>query len=302
MRVVELSGGVGGARLARGLAGVESIDLTVVVNVGDDLPTHGLYVSPDLDTVVYTLAGLEGPHGWGRADDTFVVNQELARFGVDNRFQLGDLDLALKIYRTERMATGAPLSEVTDVIRKSFGIEARVLPVSDQPIRTRVTTREGIELSFQTYFVERGHRDHLQSLAFHGSSDAGPAPGVIEAIESADTVVIGPSNPPLSVWPMLAVAELEEAVKRHPRVVAVSPLIAGKTVKGPADVVMADLGLGSGTAAVLASYRDLIDTLVVDRADVSATGVVDGVTVVAMDTLIPGRVEAERLARELLAL
>lgn len=302
MKVVELSGGVGGARMARGLAGVDDLDLTVVVNVGDDLPTHGLYVSPDLDTVVYTLAGIEGEQGWGRAGDSFTTNAELARFGLDNRFQLGDLDLALKIYRTHRLAQGDSLSMITDSVRASLGIRATVLPATDDPLRTVVVTADDLTLSFQEYFVARGHRDHVRRLVFDGSDTAQPAPGVVAAIEAADTVVIGPSNPPLSIWPILAVDAISKAVRNHQSVIAVSPLIGGKTVRGPAAMVLADLGLGQGTPGVVASYRGLIDTLVVDSSDVAYVGNVDGVSVVAMDTLIPGQVEAERLARGILQL
>ncbi len=302
MKVVELSGGVGGARMARGLAALEDVDLTVVVNVGDDLPTHGLYVAPDLDTVVYTLAGIEGPHGWGRGGDSFITNAELARFGVDNRFQLGDLDLALKIYRTDRLGHGDPLSAVTDSIRSSFGIAASILPVSNDPIRTIVTISKGTRLTFQEYFVDRRHRDHVHQLAFEGADEATPAPGVIEAIESANVVIIGPSNPPLSIWPILAVGAVEEAIRHHPRVIAVSPLIGGKPLKGPADVVLADLGLGSGTEGVIASYRGLVDTLIIDTTDRVDAGEMDGVTVIALDTRIAERTGAGRLARAILEL
>ncbi len=302
LHVVELSGGVGGARFARGLAALDDVELTIVVNVGDDLPTHGLYVAPDLDTMIYTLGGAEGPQGWGRAGDSFIVNNELARFGVDNTFQLGDLDLALKIFRTERLGAGDRLSEVTDSVRSSFGIAPRVIPASDDPVRTIVTTREGERLTFQQYFVERHHRDHVLRLEFEGADVAHAGPGVIDAIDSADIVMIGPSNPPLSIWPILAVAEIEAAVSRHPRVMAVSPLIGGKTVKGPADVVMADLGLGPGTPAVVAAYRDLIDILVVDTSDAEPSGHVDGVTVVAMSTMIEDREHAVELARRMIAL
>ena len=302
MNVVELSGGVGGARLARGLDAIDDLDLSVVVNVGDDLPTHGLYVAPDLDTVVYTLAGIEGPHGWGRAEDTFVANTELARFGLDNRFRLGDLDLALKIYRTHRLGAGETLAGVTDTVRASFGLTASIMPASNDPVRTMVTTSEGEELTFQEYFVDRGHRDPVQRVDFEGAAAATPAPGVIEAIDQADILVIGPSNPPLSIWPILALDAIDRAVRRHPRVIAISPLIGGKALKGPADSVMADLGLGTGTRAVIASYRGLIDTLVVDTSDQADTGEIDGVTVVALETRIPGRAEAMRLAEAILGL
>ena len=288
--------------MARGLDALGNVDLSVVVNVGDDLPTHGLYVAPDLDTMTYTLAGIEGPHGWGRADDSFITNTELGRFGADNRFQLGDLDLALKIYRTDRLAAGATLAAVTDTVRVTFGIDATIFPASNDPIRTMVTTDQGETVTFQEYFVGRGHRDHVRSLDFEGAQSAVPTPGVVEAIDGADMVVIGPSNPPLSIWPILAVAPIDDAVRAHPRVVAISPLIGAKALKGPADVVMADLDLGKGTEGVVAAYRGLIDTLVVDDDDHADVGEVEGVSVVALDTRIPGRAEAARLAEAILAL
>jgi LPPG:FO 2-phospho-L-lactate transferase len=301
-RVVELSGGVGGARLGRGLDSLEDVDLTVVVNVGDDLPIHGLYVSPDLDTMIYTLAGVEGPHGWGRGDETFTANTELARFGVENSFQLGDLDLALKIYRSHRLALGHTLTEVTDSVRADFGIRSTVLPASDDPVRTMVTTTDGTRLTFREYFVDRSHRDHVRELDFEGAGDSTPAPGVVEAIDRADVLVIGPSNPPLSIWPILAIEPIEEAVRRHRKVIAVSPLIGGRTLKGPADVVMADLGLGSGSAAVIAAYQGLIDTLVVDVTDRADEGEIDGVGVVARETRIADPDDAAKLARAILSL
>jgi LPPG:FO 2-phospho-L-lactate transferase len=293
---------VGGARLGRGLDALADVDLTVVVNVGDDLPIHGLYVSPDLDTMVYTLAGVEGPHGWGRAEDTFAANAELARFGVDNRFQLGDLDLALKINRTHRMAQGDRLSEVTDSVRAAFGIRSVILPATDDPVRTMVTTTDGSRLSFREYFVDRGHQDHVKGLEFDGAAHANAAPGVIHVIETADLVVIGPSNPPLSIWPILAIEPIARAVRRHANVIAVSPLIGGRTLKGPADVVMADLGLGTGSSAVLASFDGLIDTLVVDTTDSADEGEIGGVRVVALETRIADREAAAHLARAILNL
>lgn len=288
--------------MARGLDTVGDVDLSVVVNVGDDLPTHGLYVAPDLDTMIYTLAGIEGPHGWGRADDSFVTNTELGRFGADNRFQLGDLDLALKIYRTDRLAAGETLADITNRVRASFGINSTIFPASNDPIRTMITTDQGETITFQEYFVGRGHRDHVRGLDFEGAESAAPAPGVVEAIDGADMVVIGPSNPPLSIWPILAVAPIDEAVRAHPRVVAISPLIGGKALKGPADVVMADLGLRSGSEGVVAAYRGLIDTLVVDDNDHADVGEVEGVAVVALHTRIAGRLEAARLAEAILEL
>jgi LPPG:FO 2-phospho-L-lactate transferase len=301
-RVVELSGGVGGARLARGFAGVEEANLTVIVNVGDDTTIHGLHVSPDLDTVVYTLAGLEGPLGWGRAEDTFAANTELARFGLDNAFRLGDLDLALKIFRTSRLAGGEVLSRVTELVTSAFGLDVEVLPASNDAIRTMVTIDSGERVSFREYFVDRGHEDHVERLDFDGADSASPAPGVVEAIDEADLIVIGPSNPPLSIWPVFAVEAIQAAVRRHPRVVAVSPLIGGRALKGPADVVLADLGLGSGTQGVLAAYEGMIDALVVDVTDGADAGLTDGVEVIPLHTRIAEAGPAAALARAILAL
>jgi LPPG:FO 2-phospho-L-lactate transferase len=300
MKIVQLSGGVGGARLARGFTALPGVELAVVVNVGDDANNHGLHISPDIDTVVYTLAGIEGPHGWGRAGDTFALNDELARFGVDNTFQLGDRDLALKLYRTDRMRSGDALSAVTRAIARSFGLEAEILPVTDDPLRTSVRIDDGW-VSFQEYFVGRGHRDEVLELRFEGSDEARPAAGVVESIDASDRVVIGPSNPPLSIWPVLAVEAVRDAVKRHPNVAAVSPLIGGKTVKGPADRVMASLGLPPGNAGVAAAYEGLIDRLVIDTTDGDDAGSITGIEVTVTNTLIADTEAASRLAAELLA-
>ena len=299
MKIVELSGGVGGARMARGLAALPDLDLTVVVNVGDDADNHGLYVSPDLDTVVYTLAGVEGQHGWGRADDTFHLNDELARFGVDNKFLLGDKDLALKLFRTHEISRGSTLSEVTEQIGRSFGLATRVLPVTNDRLHTMVRIADGW-VTFQDYFVARRAKDEVLELQFDDSANARPAPGVIEAISSADMVVIAPSNPPLSVWPMLAIEEVKDALRTHASVTAVSPLIGGKTVKGPADRVMASLGLPAGNLGVATTYEGLIDRLVIDTSDGDDARFIPGVEVVVTDTLITEPDAAARLATRML--
>ena len=299
MRVVELSGGVGGARLARGLAALPEIDLTVVVNVGDDCEIHGLHVSPDLDTVVYTLAGVEGPEGWGRAGDTFTANDELGRFGVDNRFRLGDRDLALNIFRTHRLSSGTPLSQVVAELAKSFGLGTRILPATDDELRTEVRIDAGW-VPFQEYFVIRQNRDEVMELAFRGADRAAPAPGVLDAIRDADLVVIAPSNPPLSVWPILSVPGIRDAVAKHPRSLAVSPLFGGKALKGPADRVMRSLGLPPGNRGVATAYDGLITTLVVDESD--AEDDVPGIRTVATDTRFADPEAARRFAEILVAL
>lgn len=301
MRVIELSGGVGGARMARGLAAVEEVDLTVIVNVGDDAETHGLAISPDIDTVVYTLADQQGQLGWGRRDDTFHFNEELARFGVDNTFKLGDRDLALKVYRTVELKRSVPLSKVTESIVDSFGLTSAVIPATDDLLKTVVRVEDGW-ISFQEYFVARRYRDEVLELRFEGAEDATPAPGVLESIAAADIVVIAPSNPPLSIWPILAVPGIHKAVMDHPRVTAVSPLIGGKTVKGPADRVLTSLGLPSGNLGIDHAYDGLIDTLVIDRADEGANNGRDNLTIVTTETLMTDVEAARRLALVVLSL
>lgn len=302
MRVVELSGGVGGARLGRGFARLPGVDLTIVVNVGDDDVVHGLHVSPDLDTVTYTLAGLEGPHGWGRMGDTFTVNDELARFEVDNRFQLGDLDLALNIYRTARLNRGDLLSEITADITRAFRIGALLVPSTDDRLVTEVRIPDDGWISFQEYFVLRSHQDPVEQVRFVGAEYARPAPGVIDAIEAAELVVIGPSNPPLSIWPILAIERIERAVRSHPNVVAVSPLVASRALKGPADEVMATLGLPPGNAGVVKAYDGMIDRLVVHTDDARDQATIGDVEVITGQTVIRSGQAAELLAARLLGL
>ena len=301
MKVVELSGGVGGARMARGLAAVPDVDLTVVVNVGDDASNHGLHISPDLDTVTYTLAGVEGPQGWGRADDTFNLNDELGRFGVDNTFRLGDRDLAVKLFRTNELANGTTLSEVSGAVARGFDLSTTILPATDDHLRTMVRIADGW-LTFQEYFVKRGHRDEVVEVRFEGAEDARPAPGVLEAIRVADRLIIGPSNPPLSIWPILAIEEMREAVAAHPSVMAVSPLIGGKTVKGPADRVMAGLGLPPGNPGVVAAYEGLLHRLVIDTSDRDDASSMGDIDVHVTPTLIKEPEAATRLATELVGL
>lgn len=302
MRVVVLSGGVGGARLARGIDQITDIDLTIVVNVGDDDDIHGLRVSADLDTVVYTLAGIEGPHGWGRDGDSFVANEELGRFGADNAFKLGDRDLAMNILRTDALRQGRTLSRFTDHIAKTLGIRSTVMPASDQRVSTLVKTENSGTLAFQEYFVLRRHQDRVVALDYRGAKDATPSPGAIDAITNADVVLIGPSNPPLSIWPILAIPGYRDTLVAHDHVIAVSPLFRGKALKGPADQVMESLGLPVGSHGVVAAYRDMIDALVVDVGDEMDGPEIDGVPVIALDTRIPDGPSAQRLAKLVLAL
>lgn len=296
MKIVMLAGGVGGARMARGFAAMTDVETTIVANVGDDDSIYGLHVSPDIDTIAYSLAGVEGPQGWGRADDTWRVMAELERFGVDTSFRLGDMDLALNLFRTQRLASGTPLSEITRKQAEAFDVPVRILPVTDDRLRTQVQTEStGVWLDFQTYFVRRRHQDRVAAVRFDGEGSTTPAPGVLAAIGEADAVVIAPSNPVLSIWPILAVDDIREALEGA-RVMAVSPLIGGKALKGPAADVMASLGLPSGTEGVIAAYDGLLDDLVVDASDVIEH---PDVRIIGTDTRIPDWERARRLAKEM---
>lgn len=265
--------------------------LTVVVNVGDDTERYGVHVSADPDTMLYTLAEVVGPHGWGRADDSTTIMDQLSRHGVETTFSLGDLDFGMCLARTLMLAAGTPLSQVTAHLARDLGIDdATVIPATDDRVATWVRIEDGSWLGFQEYFVDRHHADSVTGIAYHGTPDARPAPGVIEAVESCDTLVIAPSNPPLSIWPILAIDDIDTAVRAHPRTIAVSPLFGGRPLKGPADVVMAGLGLRPGTAGVLDAYAGRIDALVIDVGDAAdvEVGASVGVDVITADTRLTG--------------
>lgn len=272
MNVVMLSGGVGGARLARGLARAPGIDLTVIVNVGDDDTDYGLAVSPDIDTVMYTVAGVESEAGWGLAYDSFAVMARLEEFGVDTAMRIGDRDLAGKLFRTMERYRGVPLSEITGRMAEVIGIEVTILPASDHSVSTEILTPDDEWLSFREYFVHRAHEDDVIDIRFIGADRAVPAPGVLEAIANADAVIIGPSNPPLSIWPILAIPGIAAAIVGRPRVVGVSPLIGGKALRGPADRVLLSLGLPPGNEGVLAAYDGVVNELVIDQQDATDRG------------------------------
>ncbi|MFW2339817.1 MAG: 2-phospho-L-lactate transferase CofD family protein [Acidimicrobiia bacterium] len=304
MRLTMLSGGVGGARLARGLAALDGVDLTVIVNVGDDDELYGLSVSPDLDTVTYTLAGIEGIPGWGLADDSHIVMNHLEDFGVDTRFKIGDGDLATNLYRTIRLRDGASLSQVTAEIAAVLDLPARVLPATDQSLRTEVLTASAEWRSFQDYFVIGRHEEEVVDLRFANAADAEPAPGVIEAIEQADAVVIGPSNPPLSIWPILAVPQITDRVSAASRVLAVSPLFGGRALKGPAHLVLASLGFPPGNEGVIAAYDGLLSDLIIDQSDAAERGRLTshGVSVHVRNTRFPVANVAQEFGRWLIDL
>ena len=269
MNVVVLSGGVGGARFARGL--VDAVDpsgVTVVGNVGDDLEVLGLHVSPDLDSILYALADLnDEERGWGRAGETWNALESVEGLGSEAWFKLGDRDLGLHLVRTQWLRGGESLSAVTRRLAGALGVEATILPATDDRLRTFVQTDAG-ELSFQDWFVRRGHRDEVTGVRFEGAEAASPAPGVLEALAEADLIVIAPSNPFVSIGPVLAVQGIRDAItNRRVPSVAVSPLIAGRAVKGPADRMLSRLAGGTTPVQVTDCYKGLIDALVYDEAD-----------------------------------
>lgn len=297
-RYVLVSGGVGGARMARGLAACPRVETTVIVNVADDDRVYGVEVSPDIDTVLYTLAGMEGPDGWGRASETWTTLSELARFPLDTTFRLGDRDLAMNLFRTNELAAGRPLSEVTAAAARALGVETRIIPVTDGRVRTMLRTAEAGWIDFQTYFVRRRHRDRVLEVRFDGAGDARPAPGVLEAVAAADVVVIGPSNPVLSIWPILAVPGLREAVSAARTVLAVSPLIGGRAVKGPTVEIMSALGLPATSRGILDAYGGMVTHLVVDGTDSADSEELAPAAVLSADIRISEAASSRRLAEE----
>lgn len=273
--------------------------ITAVVNVGDDEMRYGVHVAADTDTVLYTLAGIVGPHGWGINGDTTTIMDTLSLLGLDTTFQLGDRDFAHCLWRTIKLEQGMPLSTTTAGLSRSLGVRPTILPATDDPIATSVQIADGSWLTFQEYFVERGHRDEVRSLRYEGADSAVAAPGVLDAIRLADAVIIAPSNPPLSVWPILAVSSVRQAVETHRRVIAVSPLFAGKALKGPAEQVLHSLGMGGGTRSILTAYEGLIDHLIVDTGDSADTLLSSAdVTVASVDT----RLDPVHRARDLVAM
>jgi len=296
--ITVLAGGVGAARLLRGLVEVVAPQqITAVVNTGDDTVLHGLHVSPDLDTVTYTLAGLnDEERGWGLAGERWTVMDHLERLGGETWFRLGDRDLATHLYRTERLQRGATLSQVTAELATRLGVAVRLLPVSDDPVRTMLTLAGGPEISFQDYFVRRRHQVRVESVRFAGADTARAAPGVLDAIAAADTVVICPSNPVVSIGPLLSVDGVERALAaRRQDVVAVSPIVAGAALKGPADRLLTELGHEASVVGVARLYAEVAGSLVIDDADgalapqVEACGLRCTVTPTVMATLETAR-------------
>jgi LPPG:FO 2-phospho-L-lactate transferase len=297
MRVVVLTGGVGGARFLRGVVeAVDPAEVTAIVNVGDDLDVLGLAVSPDIDSVAYALAGLaDEERGWGRADETWNALATAETLGGEAWFRLGDRDLGLHLVRTQALRSGRPLSAVTSRIAAALGLETTILPATDEPLRTWLDTPNG-SFDFQHWFVARAHRDPVDRVRFEGASDARPAPGVLEALHDAELILIAPSNPYVSIAPILAVARIRSALERR-RVpsVAVSPLIGGEAVKGPAAQMLRRLEGGTTAAHVAQCYAGLIDALVIDETDVQDANAL-GVRAIVTRTLMRDAASRRALA------
>ncbi|WP_250447271.1 2-phospho-L-lactate transferase [Actinotalea sp. C106] len=300
--VTLLAGGVGGAKLAHGFAPLTP-DLTVVVNTADDVELHGLAISPDLDTVMYTLAGIANTQaGWGLADETYATLEALGRLGEDTWFTLGDRDLATHIARTSRLRAGARLSDVTRALSTALGVVPTLLPMTDERVATLVDTPAG-RLAFQDYFVARGHRDEVLGIVLEGLEHARPAPGVVPALSDADLVVIAPSNPFVSIGPILAVPGIRTALAQtRARRIGVSPVVGGQAIKGPAAAMLASLGHEVSPLGVARLYTDVLDVLCIDHADRALAPAIEdlGLEVLVTDAVMHDEADRPRFARELL--
>jgi LPPG:FO 2-phospho-L-lactate transferase len=297
-RIAVLCGGLGGSRCVDALAraaGGEAI--TAVGNVGDDLDVLGLHVSPDLDTILYTLAGLlDERRGWGVRDETYSALAMAGTLGAETWFTLGDRDIGLHLVRTRWLREGVPLSEATGRLAEALGVGVRLLPATDDPLRTKIRTAEG-ELDFQDWFVGRRHSDPVLAVRYEGAEASRPAPGVLEAIEEADSVVIAPSNPFVSVEPILTVPGIRDAVAAK-RVVALSPLVGGRALRGPLAEMLESMGHEPSAAGVAALYGDLVDTFVLDPVDADLAGEISGAVLLDIVMVEPER--REEVGRALL--
>jgi LPPG:FO 2-phospho-L-lactate transferase len=300
-RIVALAGGVGAARFLDGLTRVVRPGrVSIIGNTGDDAEIHGLHISPDLDTVTYTLAGMANPElGWGVKDDTFRCLESLGKLGLATWFRLGDGDLATHLYRTERLRQGISLAEVTREITTALKVRSTIMPMTNSRVRTQIVTPSG-ELEFQTYFVQRRARDTVLRVRFEGALDASPAPGVIGAIEQAETIILCPSNPFISIGPILSVPGIREALRRRRNhIIAISPIVGGHALKGPAARMMRSMRLRSSAVEVAKLYQDFVGVFVLDEVDREGAKKVEalGMRPVVTSTIMSGLRERITLAR-----
>lgn len=298
--ITALAGGVGAARFLQGLVNVTNDDIVIIINTGDDEEFFGLYVSPDIDIVAYTLAGIVDPDkGWGIKGDTFNCLSMLSRYGYETWFKIGDRDLATHIHRTRLIRSGFKLSEVAEDLRKKLGIRPKLVPMTDEKVRTMIDVG-GYKIPFQEYLVKRGAKDEVKGVVFEGIERASPAPGVIDAIKRSNYVIICPSNPIVSIGTILAVRGVRDALKTtNARVIAISPIIGGKPVKGPADKLMEGLGLEVSAFSVAKIYSDFLDAFVIDLADEHQKESIEGlgIKVFVTNILMGGYEDKIRLAR-----
>src|ERR1700742_558134 len=306
LRIAALAGGVGASKLLLGLYDVmDPADLTAIMNTGDDITLHGLKISPDLDIVTYTLAGIIDPEkGWGFRGETFHLLKRLAVFGRINWFNLGDRDLATHIHRTAMLADGKTLTDAAESIRIALGVKSRIIPMCNEPVPTIIESNEGA-LHFQEYLVKRRAEPIVKSIRFDSVEHAKPAPGVLEAIRDADRIIICPSNPLISIGPILAVAGIREALReRRESVVAVCPIVGGKSLKGPSDKMLAELGHEASAKGVANLYADFTGTFVIDLADESQRAAVEsfGLKLAVIQKVMQSRSDKRKLARAVLTL
>lgn len=301
MRIAALAGGVGASKLLLGLSRVmQPGNLTAIVNTGDDLSMHGLEISPDLDIVTYTLAGIVNPKtGWGYKDDTFYLLERLAALGCADWFHLGDRDLATHVFRTGLLRNGWTLSEIAGAIRRALGVRVIILPMSDQPVRTQIKTRRGW-LAFQEYLVKLRAKPVVQAVRFQRAGRAKPAPGVLAALKNADGIVICPSNPFISIGPILAVRGIADALRaRRESVIAVCPLVGGASLKGPSDRMMKQLGYEVSASGVAGLYKDICGTMIIDRVDAPQASRIEqmGMRAICGSIVMRSDVDKQRVAR-----
>ncbi len=302
MTVAVVCGGVGAARLLRGMIQiVPDSELTAIANVGDDIVLHGLNISPDLDTIVYTVSeAVSAERGWGLEGETWQAMEALGRYGDTNWFSLGDKDIGTHLYRTHRLGEGATLAEVTGEIAKAWDLNFTLLPVTNDVVRTMVTTADEGEISFQDYFVRRQHDVAVTSVRFAGADHCQPAPGVLETINSAERIVVAPSNPAVSIDPVLAIPGVRDAlIARRADTVAVSPIIGGKALKGPADRLLKELGREATAVGVARWYAEVVGTLIIDEIDADLAPAIEaeGVKAVVVPTIMKDKADAAALAR-----
>jgi LPPG:FO 2-phospho-L-lactate transferase len=300
-KITALAGGVGGAKLAHGLAGILGQDqLTIIVNTGDDMEFYGLHISPDIDTVCYTLAGWANPvTGWGQKDESWGVFETLTKIGAPSWFRLGDHDLAIHLERTRLLASGYSLTRVTQQLCNLMGVKHTVLPMSDQPVRTMVFTRDNRILNFQEYFVKEQCNPQVLKFEFSGLETASPTVEVLSALQESDLVIFCPSNPWVSIDPILKLGKIKEILAQK-KVVAISPIIDGKTIKGPAAKMFSELGIVPSSTAVFEHYREILSGFIIDSLDKSEEGVISqrGIIPLVTNTIMRSTEDRVQLATE----